>query len=95
MDIMKNVCKQLKGEVKSAEDYGKMALKLKDADKMAANMYYEIANQEYEHAERLQKYCNKHMEELDDPHLKALWEWEKESLAEDMRDIKRLFDMYK
>lgn len=95
MEMLKAICKQIKGEFKSAEEYAKMAIKLKDIDKPGANMYYDIANQELEHAERLKKYCNNRLDEKNDDTHNKIWEWEKEHFNTELQEIKILLDMFK
>lgn len=100
MEMMKKICKCIKYEIEGAEDYAKMAIKLKDTDKASADIFYTMANQELGHIDMLHNMCQKHI----DTHknkgeateaMTVIWDYEKENRMEWIANIKNLLAMYK
>lgn len=100
MDITKKMCDYIKYEIKGAEDYAKMAIKLKDTDKSSADMFYTMATQELGHIDMLHNMCQKHINAQKDKGeateaMTIIWDYEKENRMEWIAKIKHLLAMYK
>ncbi len=91
MERLKEITKQIWGELADAQKY------IKCASKWKSDMYYDLSVEEVGHAERLHsegtEYVEAHKDE--EPTLEVIWNWETEKILDMMRDVKVLQEMYK
>ena len=95
------IVKDIREELEGAEHYAKFATQYKDEDKMLADAYYAMANQEISHVDMLHAQVVRVIKEYRDSGntppeaMMAVWEWEHESMVSHMAKIKALLDMYR
>lgn len=101
MKIIKIIVEQIDEEVCSAEEYAKCATKYKVEDKALADMYFEMANQELMHVDKLHaqvvRYIQQHKASGKEvpAAMEAVWNWEHEKIMDNVARIKVMLDMYK
>lgn len=101
MKIIKIIVEQIDEEVCGAEEYAKCATKYKVEDKALADMYFEMANQELMHVDKLHaqvvRYIQQHKASGKETPvgMKELWEWQHAKIIDNVARIKVMLDMYK
>lgn len=102
MITIKNLCKQIKEEIRDAEKYAKDALMVHDTDKVLGDEYYRLANEELKHMESLHnqvvRLINKYRVETgkEPPaEMQARYDYEHELQIDMVKDVKILLSMYK
>ena len=101
MKIIKIIVEQIDEEVCGAEEYAKCATKYKVEDKSLADMYFEIANQELMHVDKLHSQVVRYIQQQkasgkETPvGMKELWDWQHAKIIDNVARIKVMLDMYK
>lgn len=100
MEMTKKVCSFIKYEIEGAENYAKMAVRLKESDKTAADTFYTMANQELAHIDMLHNMCQKHIEMVKNKGeateaMTTIWDYELDNRLKWIANIKNLLAMYK
>ena len=101
MKIIKIIVEQIEDEVNASEDYAKLATQYKTEDKALADMYFEIANQELMHVDKLHSQVVRYIQQQkasgkETPvGMKELWDWQHAKIIDNVARIKVMLDMYK
>lgn len=101
MKIIKVIVEQIEDEVEGAEEYAKLATQYKTEDKALADMYFDIANQELMHVDKLHSQVVKYIQQYKTTgkeipaSMQAVWDWEHEKIVDNVTRIKLMLDMYK
>lgn len=101
MKIIKKLIEQIDEEVCGAEEYAKCSTKYKVEDKALADMYFEMANQELMHVDKLHaqvvRYIQQHKasgKEVPES-MEYVWQWLHDKIMDNVARIKVMLDMYK
>ncbi len=101
MRFIRELCERISEEVSDACWYGKGAVKLKSEGKPnAAQLFYEIATQEVNHAEKLHELVLKEAAAAKaggaevPAGMEQIWRWKHDELIEDMAHAKDVLSLY-
>lgn len=101
MRFIKELCERIKEEVSDSCWYAKKAIDLKSEGKPnAAQLFYEIASQEVNHAEKLHELVLKEVSAAKSAGVEVpagmeqIWRWEHDGLVEDMAHAKDVLSLY-
>lgn len=98
MTEIKELALNINEEIDDAGKYAELALKYKDFDKPLADTYLTLANQELSHADLLHAQAVRIIKAYsgDVPkEMKAIWDYEHESIIKRKARAKSVVDMYK
>lgn len=101
MKIIKKLIEQIDEEVCGAAEYAKCATKYKVEDKALADMYFEMANQELMHVDKLHSQVVRYIQQQKASGkevpvaMQAVWDWEHSKIVDNVSRIKVMLDMYK
>ena len=101
MLIIKKLSKMIKEEICDAEKYANCALKYKDEDKVLAETFYTLANNELQHMDMLHTQVARliadYRAKKGDPpkEMQALYDYIHEEQMENVKEVKVLLAMYK
>lgn len=101
MLLIKKLSKMIKEEIGDAEKYAKCALNYKDDDRVLADAFYNLANEELKHMEMLHnqvvRLINEYKAKKGDPpkEMLAIYDYVHEEQIEDVQEVRILLNMYK
>lgn len=101
MKQIKTIVKDIKEELEGATHYAKLATQYKDTDKVLADTYYSIANQELGHIDALHAQAVRMIKAYQATGkevpvaMQAVWDWEHENQIDDVARVRALLDAYK
>jgi hypothetical protein len=99
MKEIKHYVEQIRDELEVAEEYAKIAAKLKDTDPTNSAEYAEMSRQELSHVDKLHKMAVRAIEKkrsegiAPPPAMQAVWDWEHEKMMDRVTRIKTLLSM--
>ena len=99
MKEIKHYVEQIKDELEVAEEYAKIAAKLKTENATNSGEYAEMARQELNHVDRIHKMAVRAIEKsradgiLPPPAMQAVWDWEHDKMMDKVARIKMLLSM--
>ncbi len=99
MRVIMQLSEQIKEELEDARKYAKLATHYKTEYPMLAKVYYDLANEELSHCDRLHnevvKLIEKTRAEKEPPKVMLeLWEYEHESIMEEYGIVKNMISLY-
>ena len=98
---IKRLSKKIKSEIHDAEEYARDALSCKESDKATGDLYYELAEEELGHMEKLHnrvvKMINTYKAEKGNPppDMQARYDYVHEEMIDAVKEVKILLAMYK
>ena len=101
MLVIKNLSKMIKEEIADANKYANCAIKHRWDDKDLADTFYELANEELEHMEKLHgqvvRIINVYRKEKGDPPpaMQAIYDYLHEEHMAAVKEVKMVLAMYK
>lgn len=96
MKEIKSLAKHIREELSDAENYAKLAMKYKDADRSLSQAFEKLAGQELDHAEILHAQATRLIKDKKEngteppASMLAVWEWEHENMIECVAKTKLL-----
>ena len=101
MRFIKELCEFIKEETQDACKYAKLAVQLKAEGKPnAAQLFYEIANQEVNHAGKIHELAIKEVNAAKasgaeiPAGMEQIWRWKHDEMMEDMAHAKSVLSLY-
>lgn len=99
MRIIKKMTEQMKEEIASAKEYAKLAIHYKTEQPTLAKVYYDSANDELTHADKLHAEVVKLIEkqraiETPPPVMLELWDYEHKEYIEEYAIAKNMIALY-
>lgn len=101
MVIIKKLSGMIKEEIHDAEKYARCALNHKDSDKVLADTFYTLANEELKHMDMLHtqvtRIINDYRKTKGDPPegMMAIYDYLHEEQIDAVKEVKMLLTMYK
>ena len=101
MTIIKNLSGMIKEEINDAEKYARCALNHKESDKVLADTFYTLANEELKHMDMLHTQVTRIITDYrkakgDPPEaMLAVYNYVHEEQIEHVKEVKMLLAMYK
>lgn len=101
MKEIKQIVKDIKGELKGAEHYAELAMKYKDTRPTLAAMYWKLGSTELEHVNALHEQAATLIKEQKasgtaiPPAMQAIWDYEHEGMVADTAAVKTMLSMFK